>query len=77
MNIALILTSIVGVISSINIIMSFVEKIKKPVDKIADQKIKAVLAPINEELKNIRQDVIRIDKNECKNYLTEFLDDIK
>lgn len=77
MNIALILTSIVGVISSINIIMSFIEKIKKPVDKIADKKIKEVLEPINIELKNIRQDVIRIDKNECKNYLTEFLEDIK
>lgn len=77
MNIALILTSIVGVISSINIIMSFIEKIKKPVDKIADKKIKEVLEPINTELKNIRQDVIRIDKNECKNYLTEFLEDIK
>ena len=31
----------------------------------------------NEELKNIREDVIRIDKNECKNYLTEFLEDMK
>lgn len=77
MNVALILTSVVGVISSINIIWSFIEKIKKPVDKIADQKIQAVLAPINEELKNIREDVIRLDKNECKNYLTEFLEDMK
>lgn len=77
MNIALILTSIVGVISSINIIMSFIEKIKKPVDKIADKKIKEVLMPINQELKKIREDVNRIDKNECKNYLTEFLEDMK
>ena len=77
MNIALILTSIVGIISSINIIMSFIEKIKKPVDKIADKKIKEVLLPINQELKKIREDVNRIDKNECKNYLTEFLEDMK
>lgn len=77
MNVALILTSIVGIISSINIIMSFIEKIKKPVDKIADKKIKEVLLPINQELKKIREDVIRIDKNECKNYLTEFLEDMK
>ena len=77
MNIALILTSIVGIISSINIIMSFIEKVKKPVDKIADKKIKEVLLPINQELKKIREDVNRIDKNECKNYLTEFLEDMK
>ena len=77
MNISLILTSIVGVISSINIIMSFIEKVKKPVDKIADRKIKEVLLPINQELKKIREDVNRIDKNECKNYLTEFLEDMK
>ena len=77
MDIALILTSIVGVISSINIIMSFIEKIKKPVDKIADKKIKEVLEPINKELKNIREDILRLDKNECKNYLTEFLEDMK
>ena len=77
MNVALILTSIVGIISSINIIMSFIEKIKKPVDKIADKKIKEVLLPINQELKKIREDINRIDKNECKNYLTEFLEDMK
>ena len=28
-------------------------------------------------IKNIREDVIRLDKNECKNYLTEFLEDMK
>lgn len=77
MNIALIFTGIVGFISSVNIIMSFIEKIKKPVDKIADKKIKEVLEPINTELKNIREDILRLDKNQCKNYLTEFLEGIE
>ena len=68
---------IVGILSSLNIIMTFIEKVKKPVDKITDKKIQEILQPINQELKNIRQDVIRIDKNECKNYLTEFVEDMK
>ena len=77
MDIGTIFFGIVGVLSALNIIMTFIEKVKKPVDKVTDKKIKEILTPINQELKNIRQDVIRIDKNECKNYLTEFIEDMK
>ena len=68
---------IVGILSSLNIIMTFIEKVKKPVDKITDKKIQEILKPINQELKNIRADILRLDKNECKNYLTEFLEDME
>lgn len=77
MDVFLILTSVAGIISAINIIITFIEKIKGPVNKAVKKEIETILKPINEKLEDIQEDIVRLDKNECKNYLTEFLEDLK
>ena len=77
MSIEIFFGGLIGIISGLNIIMTFVEKIKNPIDKVTDKKVQAILAPINTELVNIREDIIRLDKNQCKNYLIEFLESIE
>lgn len=77
MEIATIIISIATVLNAVLVIMNFVEKIKKPVDNVMDKKFQVALEPINDKLNTIDNRIDKIDKNECKNYLTEFLEDIK
>lgn len=77
MEIETIIISIATVLNAILVIMNFVEKIKKPVDNVMDKKFQVALEPINDKLNTIDNRIDKIDKNECKNYLTEFLEDIK
>lgn len=77
MEIATIIISIATVLNAILVIMNFIEKIKKPVDNVIDKRFQEALEPINDKLNTIDNRIDKIDKNECKNYLTEFLEDIK
>lgn len=77
MSIEMFFGGLIGIVSGVNIIMTFIEKIKNPVNKIVDNKVKEVLEPINEKLTDIGADIIRLDKNQCKNYLTGFLEGIE
>ena len=72
-----IIISIATILNTILVIMNFIEKIKKPVDNVIDKKFQEALEPINDKLNTIDNRIDKIDKNECKNYLTEFLEDIK
>lgn len=73
----MIVSSLAAFLSSISIIMNFISKAKKPVDYVVDKKFKEALEPIKLELTEIKEDIQRLDKNQCKNYLTEFLEDLK
>lgn len=77
MDIGSIILGLAGILSALDIIISFINKIKNPIDKVTDKKVQVILAPINQELVNIREDILRLDKNQCKNYLTEFLEDME
>ena len=77
MEIETIIISIATVLNAILVIIGFVSKIKKPVDNAIDKKFQEALEPVNEKLNTIDDRIDKIDKNECKNYLTEFLEDIK
>lgn len=77
MEIATIIISIATVLNAVLVIIGFVGKIKKPVDNAIDKKFQEALGPINDKLNIIDNRIDKIDKNECKNYLTEFLEDIK
>lgn len=77
MEIATVIISAATILNAILVIMNFVEKIKKPVDNVIDKKFQGALEPINDKLNTIDDRIDKIDKNECKNYLTEFLEDIK
>ena len=77
MEIATIIISIATVLNAVLVIIGFVGKIKKPVDNAIDKKFQEALEPINDKLNIIDNRIDKIDKNECKNYLTEFLEDIK
>lgn len=75
--ISVIVISIATFLNAILIIMNFVNTAKKPIDKAVDKKFKEALQPIKAELTEIKEDIQRLDKNQCKNYLTEFLEDLK
>ena len=69
--------SIATVLNAILVIMNFISKIKKPVDNAVEKKFEEALKPINEKLEVIDTRIDKLDKNQCKNYLTEFLEDVK
>lgn len=69
--------SIATVLNAILVIMNFITKIKKPVGNAVEKKFEEALKPIKTELIEIKEDIKRLDKNQCKNYLTEFLEDLK
>jgi len=75
--ISIIIISIATFLNAILAICSFIGKVKKPVDNAVDNKFKEALKPINEKLEMIDTRIDKLDKNQCKNYLTEFLEDIK
>lgn len=77
MEVTTVIISIATVLNAILVIMNFIEKIKKPVDNVIDKRFQEALEPINDKLNTIDNRIDKIDKNECKNYLTEFLEDIK
>lgn len=69
--------SIATFLNAIITICSFLGKAKKPVDKAVDNKFQEALKPINTKLNTIDDRIDKLDKNQCKNYLTEFLEDVK
>lgn len=77
MKIVEILSTIAIVLNAILIIVNVIERVKKPVDSIIEKKFKEALNPINRKLNTIDDRVDKLDKNQCKNYLTEFLEDVK
>ncbi len=76
-SISIIIISIATLLNAISTIINFVGKAKKPVDKIVDKKFKDALEPINEKLDNMNRDIKKLDKNQCMNYLVEFIEDSK
>lgn len=75
--ISVIVISIATFLNAVLTIFTFIGKVKKPVDNVIDKKFKEALEPINNKLNTIDERIDKLDKNECKNYLTEFLEDIK
>lgn len=73
----LVIISIATFLNAIIAICSFLGKAKKPVDKVVDNKFQEALKPINNKLNTIDDRIDKLDKNQCKNYLTEFLEDVK
>lgn len=72
-----ILISISLALNAILVIYNFMLKMKRPIEVVADKKLKDALEPLKIELNEIKKDIQRLDKNQCKNYLTEFLEDLK
>lgn len=69
--------SIGALVNAILAITNFVMRFKQPLDKAIEKKIADALKTLNETLNTINDRIDKIDKNECKNYLTEFLEDVK
>lgn len=57
--------------------MNFIERFKKPFANAIENKLEEALKPLTDKLNTINDRIDKIDKNECKNYLTEFLEDVK
>lgn len=74
---SIIIISIATFLNALIAIANFISKIKKPVDTAVDKKFTEALKPINDKLAVIDDRIDKLDKNQCKNYLTEFLEDVK
>ena len=72
-----VLIAIAGFLNAILMIVNFVERAKKPVDKVWENKLNKALEPLNEKTDNINKCIKKIDKNECMNFLVNFLADIE
>ena len=75
--VSMLVISIATFLNAIITIVNFIGKAKKPVDKAVDNKFKEALEPINEKLETVNQDLRRLDKNQCMNYLVNFIEDSK
>ncbi len=75
--IAIIIISIATFLNAVLTIFTFIEKAKKPVDNAMDSKLKKVLEPLEEKIDTVNNDVKKLDKNQCMNYLVEFIEDSK
>lgn len=75
--ISVVIISIATFLNALITIATFISKVKKPVDNAVDKKFTEALKPINDKLGIIDDRIDKLDKNQCKNYLTEFLEDIR
>lgn len=77
MEVITIIISISTFLNAVLVITNFIGKARKPVDNVIDKKFQDALKPINTTLTAIDDRIDKLDKNQCKNYLTEFLEDVK
>ena len=75
--ISMIVISIATFLNAIITIANFVGKVKEPVDEAIDNRFKEALEPVNEKLEIVNQDIRKLDKNQCMNYLVNFIEDSK
>ena len=73
----IIILSISSFLSAISVIATFVMKFKKPIDSIADTKIQKALEPTIEKMETLSDNIKKLDKNMCMNYLVDFIEDSK
>lgn len=69
--------SISALLNAISVIVIFFGKVKKPVDNAVDKKFEEALKPLNDKLDTIEKRVDKIDENQCRNFLVDFLADIE
>lgn len=72
-----IILSIATLLNSIMIIVNFIKGAKRPVDDAIDKKFKEALQPLCDKIDDTKKDVRKLDKNQCMNYLVEFIEDSK
>lgn len=73
----MIIISLATLLNAVLAIANFVGKVKKPVDNAMKEKLNEVLEPINEKLDNVNIDIKKLDKNQCMNYLVDFIEGSK
>lgn len=67
--------SIAGFLNAISIIITFILRVKKPIDDNTDKKIQKAMEPLNEKMDSVDYSIKKIDKNQCMNYLVNFIED--
>lgn len=69
--------SIATFLGAISTIVAFVKQFKSSVDKVIDNRFKEALKPLNSELTAIERRTDKIDENQCRNFLVDFLADVE
>lgn len=75
--ITMIISTLILLLNAILTISAFVSKLKKPLDKVVDNKFKESLEPIYTKLSTIEHRTDKIDENQCRNFLVDFLSDVE
>lgn len=72
-----IILTIASFLNAILIIANFIKEARKPASKAFESKLNKALEPINEKLDDTNRGIKKVDKNECMNFLVNFLADIE
>ncbi len=75
--ITMIISTLILFLNAISVIVTFIMKAKKPIDKAVDNRFKESLEPIYAKLSTIEHRTDKIDENQCRNFLVNFLSDIE
>lgn len=75
--VSVVIISFATLLNSLLIIINFIKQAKKPVNDAIDNRFKEALEPIYEKLDNVNADIKKLDKNQCMNYLVNFIEDSK
>ncbi len=74
-NMILGITSATTILNSILVIATFINKVKRPVDNVIDNKFQSALKPINNKLDIIEERIDKLDIHQCRSYLVDYLAD--
>lgn len=72
-----IVLTIAGFLNAISVIINCVINTKKPAEKAIQKKLSEILEPLDNKMDDTNKYIKKIDKNECMNFLVNFLADVE
>lgn len=66
-----------GFLNAISVIINCVINAKKPAEKAIQKKLSEILEPLDNKMDDTNKYIKKIDKNECMNFLVNFLADVE
>lgn len=72
-----VILSISALLNAVTVIITFIKNSKKGTDNYLKESIDEALKPFKESIDDTNEYVKKLDKNQCMNYLVEFIEDSK
>lgn len=74
-NIQVFIISLATLLNAILVIITFINKAKKPIDNVMDKKFQEALKPVTNKLDDIEKRIDKLDIHQCRSYLVDYLSD--